>query len=554
MSIERMLKVEHEVLDQPFCLPELSMLACLMFVSKTPTELAKRHLLAFYSHLEALISRERRDYVQVSNVTTNGDHDELWMCTTCSELLINSIVWCTLTDEAYCLSCYAKLGLRKRGTSKRTRGCEDFAISFRFEHPDVLWNLLNASRGFVSPLAPPPLTPVIAPAPPPAVAPPSVAGPVHVEITVPASPPTAAIPLSSLSPSDILERLSEFISVRRQDSTHELCQASLQVENDLTLSKLQREQILCANHDYPLFCHSKDVAKSCPLVLSDSKRELTYEEEFRRKYRCSIVVKGGKCGKTGTWTRPLHTCAGGDHDRERFSFHLDCAGYNNVSVPFGTGLLCLDCLKSKRQELSVAAYRSLHVWETLTAEAELYQQGYRCVEIPQDGLCFFTVLYMLAEKCVPIFVYFFSRAARISNLPSPTQVVSWLLDKPLSLLLSEVHERKEGDLLRAAEAEILQWPTRSLEAWRTKWDSEHFDAICDALPLILRQVDVLQSDYFRYCYDSSSRRGKWFDVANGPTSKPDTRFAVLFTLTPIGHYTLLEKIDSVRDLVPLETH
>lgn len=416
-SIKQMLKVEREVLEKSYCLPEVSMLACLMFVSKTPSELAKQHLTAFYDYLEEIITKERNDFAQLNNTSSKGvlhSHDELWLCTTCSKVIINSILWCHLTDETYCLSCYAELGLKKRGTSKRARGSEDFAISFRFEHPDVLWTLLNAARANSpvavskpSSIAPPTpsLLPTTPSAPPIAVPPPVV--------IVPAAPPPSlspvAVPLSTLSPSDILRRLSECISLRREDSSHELCQVALRTEKDTTLDKQQREQLLRLNHDYPHFCHSKDAMKACPLRSSDPLRELTYEEEFRRKYRCSMVVKGGKCNKTATWTRPLYTCSGDAHRQERFLFHLDCAGYDNILVPSGAALLCLDCIKSKRDHLSVSAYRSVHIWETLIAPAELYQQGYRLIQIPRDGLCFFTVLYMLSEKYVlSISLFFYS--------------------------------------------------------------------------------------------------------------------------------------------------
>ncbi len=185
-----------------------------------------------------------------------------------------------------------------------------------------------------------------------------------------------------------------------------------------------------------------------------------------------MVVKGGKCNKTGTWTRPLYTCSGDAHRQERFLFHLECAGYDNVLVPSGAALLCSDCIKSKRDHLSVVAYRSLHIWETLIAPAELYQQGYRLVQIPRDGLCFFTVLYMLAERCVQWsnILCLFSHFCLFSTpkLPSTVEVITWLLDKPSSLLLSEAHERTAWDPLRAAEAEIRRWPSRSLDAWRSE--------------------------------------------------------------------------------------
>lgn len=113
------------------------MLACLVFVSKTPTELAKQHLKAFSPMLDDIILGEQRDLLKIRNISQVNllhSHDDLWLCNDCSKIIINSIVWSTCEDQTYCLSCCR---------SKTNRVREDLAISFRFEHPNVLWLMLQ---------------------------------------------------------------------------------------------------------------------------------------------------------------------------------------------------------------------------------------------------------------------------------------------------------------------------------------------------------------------------------------------------------------------------
>ena len=136
----------------------------------------------------------------------------------------------------------------------------------------------------------------------------------------------------------------------------------------------------------------------------------------------------------------------------------------------------------------------------------------------------------------------------LSTLPSPEVVLLWLCDKPYELLLKEATLQPVGHPLQTAEFEVIQWRSRSLEEWRNEWDSSQFDAICSALPKLLRVNGILKSDYYRYSYDSATQRGSWFDVDGSKVAACKEQFAVLFTETPVFHYTLLEKIDTVEKL------
>ncbi|WP_233357056.1 hypothetical protein, partial [Vibrio cholerae] len=53
-----------------------------------------------------------------------------------------------------------------------------------------------------------------------------------------------------------------------------------------------------------------------------------------------------------------------------------------------------------------------------------------------------------------------------------------------------------------------------------------------------------------YSYDPDARRGRWSDSHGSCLATPQppaqVRFAALLTLTPVPHYTLLERVNSVR--------
>lgn len=57
---------------------------------------------------------------------------------------------------------------------------------------------------------------------------------------------------------------------------------------------------------------------------------------------------------------------------------------------------------------------------------------------------------------------------------------------------------------------------------------------------------MLGNDYYRFSYDPQTQRGSWFDVNGTRFNTCQERFAVLFTETPIAHYTLLERINNAR--------
>lgn len=405
-SIERMINVEKR-LSEAYCLPELSMIACLMTYEPS-SDLHREHLYAFVDRLRVIINSEVNAFKLLpSTIPCNhvdaSSNPLLWECKSCKNLILNSVLWTTDNDDTFCIYCYETTNNSSRSpSSKRTRSLVDVEISFRFAHPLALLEKLNhllagisevpSKEGMVgSPSMPRLHVPCIDI--PSSCPPPAPLAPQHSTL----STSLHAHPLiTSATPTQLFDLISEYIVLHRTvDQKHEICEKAHSLEKDPTLPKNKKELLLRLNNDLVKFCHTKD-ENDCPLLKTSSEREQLYIQH-RQQYRCR------KCKKNATWDRPLYNCPGLAHEREttQYTFHLDCAGYKDTSnVPIESKLLCKQCLSEKRGDRLLINYQNLHLWESTKARAELYKQGFHIIEIPRDGLCFLTALKMMSERCV----------------------------------------------------------------------------------------------------------------------------------------------------------
>lgn len=132
-------------------------------------------------------------------------------------------------------------------------------------------------------------------------------------------------------------------------------------------------------------------------------------------------------------------------------------------------------------------------------------------------------------------------------VPSKEQILNWTKKELYELLSKNCANYDNGHPFKAIEFEVIQWPSRTLHEWTNDWNSDAFDSIYSLLPKLLQESKILVEKYYRYSYDEKSNQGSWFDadgskVAEDLTStQKSIRFAVLYTETPICHYTLLER-------------
>lgn len=189
--------------------------------------------------------------------------------------------------------------------------------------------------------------------------------------------------------------------------------------------------------------------------------------------------------------------------------------------------MCSSCLNASRGRTSLIEYRARHIWDTVKCPAELFREGYRLVEVPRDGLCFLSVMYMLAHST--------------NQLPPEETIHKWFMGHPYEALLERSGDSEAPEPLRQAHARFLEWRKLSVNKWRDVWRNDRFDELCSVLPRLLEQLGLLPTPYRSYSYVPGLKRGRWAD-SHGSSAAPPTRFAVLLTLTPIAHYTLLERI------------
>ena len=122
--------------------------------------------------------------------------------------------------------------------------------------------------------------------------------------------------------------------------------------------------------------------------------------------------------------------------------------------------------------------------------------------------------------------------------------------QPYEALLAHSSDSAGPAPLRAAHEHFVQWRTLSPSKWRDVWRKRRFDELCSVLPRLLEEWHILPAPYLCYSYVPNSGRGRWADAHGASTAaSSQARFAVLLTLTPVPHYTLLERID-VRAVTP----
>lgn len=117
---------------------------------------------------------------------------------------------------------------------------------------------------------------------------------------------------------------------------------------------------------------------------------------------------------------------------------------------------------------------------------------------------------------------------------------------PYESLLERSGDPEAPEPLREAHARFLEWQNLSVNKWRAIWRKDRFDVLCHVLPGLLERHSFLPTPYRSYSYVPALKRGRWADSHGSSAAPPKTRFAVLLTLTPIAHYTLLERIVKVR--------
>lgn len=170
------------------------------------------------------------------------------------------------------------------------------------------------------------------------------------------------------------------------------------------------ERILRLEADLIRYCHdvpeNGSSAETCALMASGVPAELQADyNKWAKKDVCQV------CNGRAAWLKPLYAClrphAAGpvapnaDVEAPPYYFHLECGKYP-ANTPFGTKLFCPDCFKDRAlaQSMKEDPFRRQHVWEHCRAAGDLYNYGFRIVAIPEDGLCFFTVLYLMVQQYV----------------------------------------------------------------------------------------------------------------------------------------------------------
>lgn len=192
-----------------------------------------------------------------------------------------------------------------------------------------------------------------------------------------------------------------------------------------------------------------------------------------------------------------------------------------------------------------AEYRARHFWDSVNCIAELYRDGYRLVEVSRDGLCFLSVMYMLAHRYILSGIRL-TNLCSTNQLPPEEEVHAWFMARPYVALLAWAGEPEAPAHVRAAHADFLKWQNLSLAKWRNVWRKQHFDVLCNALPKLLVENQILPQPYRCYSYVPNLKHGRWADVHGSTSPVPEARFAVLLTQTPVEHYSLLERIVKVR--------
>ena len=133
-----------------------------------------------------------------------------------------------------------------------------------------------------------------------------------------------------------------------------------------------------------------------------------------------------------------------------------------------------------------------------------------------------------------------------NQLPPEETIHKWFMGHPYEALLERSGDSEAPEPLREAHERFLAWRNLSVNKWRAIWRKDRFDVLCHVLPGLLEQLRFLSTPYRSYSYVPALKRGRWADSHGSSAAPPETRFAVLLTLTPIPHYTLLERIVKVR--------
>lgn len=242
----------------------------------------------------------------------------------------------------------------------------------------------------------------------------------------------------------LLPLLEEMAQQRRRDIDHNYCRQlqDLQVECSMQVARIEEEsnaaspssqrpkrargagagvlvsatsefleRILRVMADLLRYCHDERDDGRCFMRSEEVAKflETEYGKRVRGRRKCRV------CNKEATWDRPTHLCIRQHRDSE-YSFHLECCKYPS-NIAFNVPMFCSECLKESAEQRSVSLdlLRRQHLWEQARAAAELYSMGgFKIVEVPPNGLCFFTVLYLLAHQ------YAFSLVGSISTTHSPS--------------------------------------------------------------------------------------------------------------------------------------
>lgn len=465
-AIKLMLRVEAR-LEKSYCLPEMSLLACLLedgqAAHRAADDCQVAHRGAAADVIRPFLEEERKRLPSELPISPEALAQKLHVCDKCNKLLHNAMV-SDPSDTFYCLSCFSRQSAPKTYARKRSLAQEERRerVAFQFGHPAELLKRL---------------------------------------------PPSA--PRPQLKSTDLITLLSQVARQQRLLIDHSLCQAALDAGVEERVLRLQENLLR--------FCHTDEQRSTCPLLATAKIRALTFEQELRPRQRC----RASRCNKTATWREPLYHCF---NDPKHSPFHLACAGYPpELRVPYECRLLCPNCLANQEN------VRTLHLWESITAPAELYREGFRLVDVPRDGLCFFSVLYLLTHKV---------RSAEART------VYDWFIGRPFELLLQASGEPGAAPPLRAAHQAFVTWRSLPLERISDLWRKPYFNELCSVLPKKMEEAGLLAQPFLRYSYSAPLRRGFWSNSDGSKLSDaPDKkiRFAVFHTETPIPHYTLLER-------------
>lgn len=419
-AIDLMIKTE-KTLKKAYCLPEMSLLACL--VALESSDLRAVHLTAAADTLRSFLRREEENLKRIKVLPptvelSTAEQNSLLMCAKCEQVLHNATIWCRGLNSkgehagttSYCPTCFVEaetgIGLasldptpivQRRTYSKKKRPASDafdaaergdsefrhtsgweerhcHVITFRFANPTTLLEKLEESLSSPSP------PPSVLPLPPPSVPPPP-------------QPLAGSSGLSAqprLAVAELVRLVSRVTMQQRPLLDHAVCTLVASMARSAELKSLQQDLLV--------FCHpEQDSNQACPLsqaIQSSTSSRSRSERHGACQAKSCKFAKGVDL--------PLYECPGERQHSSAASamtFHLICAGYPvDLRAPSVCKVMCSSCLTASRGKSSLAEYRARHIWDTVKCPAELFREGYRLVEVPRDGLCFLSVMYMLAHR------------------------------------------------------------------------------------------------------------------------------------------------------------